>query len=114
MITVTVVVEGGMISRYHSQGHAEDNQDHTGLKVCNGLSAMEYQFLYSVKGLCPELKTEFKVEKGDFRMKFLSNKATLAEEETVYRILGRALMIGVEMLKNCHPQAIDVIIKDKR
>lgn len=102
---------GGGIISYRSQGHA-GNQSGNGLVVCNGLSTMEYQFLYAVKTLCPKWTkssgADFEIGKGKFHLDL--SKLPEGEEIQIYRILSKSLVIGLEMLKKYYFHEINVII----
>lgn len=110
MIQVKVRLGIDGITSYRSQGHAR-NQSGNGLVVCNGLSTMEYQFLYATKTLCPKWSksdVSFEIERGKFNLSL--NKLPEGEEIQIYRTLSKSLVIGLEMLKKHHSHEINVII----
>ncbi len=110
MIQVKVRLGIDGITSYRSQGHA-GNQPGNGLVVCNGLSTMEYQFLYATKTLCPKWAksgANFEIGKGKFHLNL--NKLPEGEEIQIYRTLSKSLIIGLEMLEKHHSHEINVIM----
>lgn len=109
------------IIHYLSSGHASSVKNSaqgnkglslskiTAIKVCSALSALEYQFLYSMKIMCSSLVLDSVIKDGYFEF----SGEPLKESDdgfNRYLILSRSLMIGVEMLKQSYPELINVRI----
>lgn len=128
-IRIKINNQNNYLISYISQGHARENlkgffekinffkkinnQGKNSL-ICNGLSAIEYQFLYSIKTICPNIVTTSTVKNGYFAISFNFNQQKKNNQEIyAFKTLCQSLLIGVNMMESHYPDVINVIIDKK-